>query len=118
MKKAIELFLFISLTVLTSSCKERNENIKAGSICTIEAGEGKFGVIKVLVIDDKEAHVKIYKNQYDTRPCKIDITKLSLGSINDTDGFGIGHIPLDRKEFDKWKPIIAGYEDVSKSELE
>jgi hypothetical protein len=95
-----------------------DEKIKAGSICTVENGDGKFGVVKVLVINDKEAHVKVYKNEYDKRPAKIDIKILSIGSINDKDGFGIGHIPLERKEFNSWKPISIGYEKVTKADLE
>jgi len=95
-----------------------DEKIKAGSICTVENGDGKFGVIKVLVINDKEAHVKVYKNMYDKRPAQIDIKTLSIGSINDKDGFGMGHIPLQRKEFDSWKPVSVGHEKVTKEDLE
>ena len=58
---------------------------------TIEDGSGTFGIVKVLVINEQEAHLKIYKNKYEQRPSKIDIGTFSLGSINDKDGFGIGH---------------------------
>ncbi len=111
-------YIFVIITIFAFSCKNKNENIKAGSICTIEAGDGKFGAIKVLDIDGNMAHVKIYKNQFDTRPSKIDISTLSVGTIEDTDGFGIGHVPLDIDQFNKWKPIVIGYEAVEKSELE
>ena len=117
--KIISLILFISIPVMAFNCASKNEaKIRPGSICSIEDGEGKFGIIKVLVINDQEAHVKIYKNKYDKRPSKIDIKTLSLGSINDKDGFGIGHVPLDRKEFDSWKPIPIGYQEVTKEDLE
>lgn len=110
------LFIFISIIIL--SCATSDEKIKGGSICTVENGDGKFGVIKILVINDKKAHVKVYKNVYDKRPAKIDIKTLSIGSINDKDGFGIGHIPLERKEFDSWKPVSVGHEKVTKEDLE
>jgi len=110
------LFIFISLIIL--SCVTNTDKIKAGSICTVENGDGKFGVVKILVINDKQAHVKVYKNVYDKRPAKIDIETLSIGSMNDKDGFGIGHIPLERKEFDSWKPVSVGYEKVTKEDLE
>ncbi|WP_338813321.1 hypothetical protein V9L05_18360 [Bernardetia sp. Wsw4-3y2] len=114
-KKSI---LFIITAILILSCENQANNIKAGSICTIENGEGKFGMVKVLVINDQEAHVKIYKNEYDQRPTKVDIKTLDLGSINDSEGgFGIGHVPLERKGFDDWKPIIVGFEEVTKDEL-
>ena len=94
------------------------DTIKAGAICTVEDGDGKFGVIKVLVIDSEIAHVRIYKNKYTIRPSKIDLKTLSLGSINDKDGFGIGHTPLARRGFEEWKPVVIANENVSEEELE
>ncbi len=94
------------------------DTIKAGAICTVEDGDGKFGIIKVLVIDSEIAHVRIYKNKYTTRPSKIDLKTLSMGSINDKDGFGIGHTPLARKAFEEWKPVVIANENVSVEELE
>lgn len=117
MTKIIKLFLIISTCFIAFSCIKQSDSIKAGSICTIEDGEGKYGVVKVLVINDQEAHIKIYKNKYDQRPAKVDIKTLSLGSINDSDGFGIGHIPLERAGFDNWKPISVGYEEVTEDDL-
>ena len=118
MKKVYALFILISSTLITFSCAHQADKIKAGSICTVEDGERKFGVVKVLVINDQEAHVKIYKNKYDQRPTQIDLKTLSLGSINDTiGGFGIGHVPLDRDGFDHWKPISVGFEEVTKDDL-
>ena len=117
--KSINLILFISISMMTFNCGSKDEpKIRPGSICTIEDGEGKFGVVKVLVINEQEAHVKIYKNKYNKRPSKIDIRTLSLGSINDKDGFGIGHVPMEKKVFDNWKPIPIAYEEVTKEDLE
>ena len=118
MRKILNLFLFISSVLMTFSCGNQAEKIKAGSICTIEDGAGKFGVVKVLVINNEEAHIKIYKNKYDQRPTKVDMKTLSLGSINDKDGeFGIGHVPLERMGFDNWKPVSVGFEEVTKDDL-
>lgn len=118
MAKISKLFLLMITTMLTFGCGNQADKLSAGSICTIEDGAGKFGVVKVLVINNEEAHVKIYKNKYDQRQNKIDIKTLSLGSINDNDGkFGIGHVPLQRKGFDNWKPVIVGFEAVTKDDL-
>jgi hypothetical protein len=95
-----------------------DNTIEPGSICTVEDGDGKFGIIKVLVIDAEIAHVKIYKNKYTTRPSKIDLKTLSMGSMYDKDGFGIGHTPLARKGFEEWKPIVIANESISEEELE
>jgi hypothetical protein len=119
----VKRLLFILTLGLTLSCSDKGSKIEAGSVCTIEDGEGKFGVVKVLVIDDDMAHVKIYKNKFDIRPATIDIKTLTLGTMPGTtgipsDGFGIGHVPLSRQVFESWKPIFVGFENVSEEELE
>lgn len=117
MVKYLTVFLLI-LTGIIAGCGNQKANIQAGTICTIEDGDGKYGVIKVLVIDDEIAHIKVYKNKYTQRPAKVDMKTLSLGSLNDADGFGIGHMPIARKGFDAWKPIPVGFETVTKDDLE
>jgi hypothetical protein len=76
--KIINLILFISIPVMTFNCGNKNETkIKPGSICSIEDGKGKFGIIKGLVINDQEAHIKIYKNKYD----KLRVSLRSLARL-------------------------------------
>ncbi len=116
MKKRFTFFLFIFLSIAVLSCSSQSK-IKAGSICTVENGDGKFGIVKILVIEDEIVHVKIYKNKYDKRPSKIDIKTLGIGSMYDKDGYGVGHTPLDKKGFFDWKPIEVGFEPVTKDDL-
>ena len=47
----------------------------------------------------------------------MDIETLRIGSIYDKDGFGIGHTPIDRKDFDNWKLIAIAFEEVTKEDL-
>lgn len=42
---------------------------------------------------------------------------LSLGSMNDPDGFGVGHIPLSRAAFGSWLPAKIRYDPVTDDEL-
>jgi hypothetical protein len=123
-------FLFFPVLISALSCGTSTEKktepekqiqhvaLVPGSICTVDNGDSTFGVVKVLVIDDQIAHLKIYKNKYSLRPTEIGIKTLSMGSINDKDGFGVGHVPIDRKGFDNWKPVIVGFEKVTKEDLE
>ena len=92
--------------------------IKAGSICTVRDGDGGYGIIKILVMDKKMVHVKVYKNKYKKRPTRINVQSLSVGSMYDKDDFGFGHLPLKRKEFESWKPIQISFQKVLKEELE
>ena len=93
-------------------------SIKAGDICTVIEGDGKFGVVKVLVINDTLAHLKIYKNKYDERPVSLDLKTLSIGSMYDSDGFGVGHTPVVKTDFINWQPAIIANEPVEEEELE
>ena len=54
---------------------------------------------------------KRYKNKYAERPFTIDINTLNIGSVYDEVGFGVGHLPIDRKVFDSWKPIVIAFEN-------
>jgi hypothetical protein len=118
MNKIVLFSIFIFLIVILYSYRNKPKALKAGDICSIDNGDGKFGVVKILVIENGIVHLRIYKNKYEQRPVSIDITTLSLGSIYDEDGFGIGHTPIDRKAFEDWDPVLITYEDVSTEELE
>jgi hypothetical protein len=118
MNKIVLFSIFIFLIVMLYGWNNKPKALKAGAICSVDNGDGKFGIVKILVIDDDIAHIRIYKNKYNQRPVSIDTATLSLGSIYDTDGAGIGHTPLDRKAFDNWNPEVIRYEDVLEEELE
>jgi hypothetical protein len=118
MNQASLIIITILLAMGSFNCTQPTDQIRPGSICTIEDGEGKFGIVKVLVINSEEAHLKIYKNKYAQRPAQVDISTLSLGSINDKEGgFGIGHIPLEREGFDNWKPVAVAFEELTEDDL-
>lgn len=118
MNKILLLSLFIFILVLIQSRGTRPKKIKAGSICSVDDGDGKFGVIKILVIDDEIIHVKKYKNKYAERIVAIDINTLSIGSGYNEAGFSIGHLSVNRKVFDSWNPTAIAFEEVTGDDLE
>jgi hypothetical protein len=115
--KATAILVCILISVFFLGCKSIPKEIQPGSICSIESGDGTFGVVKVLVINDEEAHIKIYANKFAERPTEIDVKTLVMGSILDGGDFGIGHVPLERKGFDNWKPIEIAFEAVTEDDL-
>ena len=117
LNKILLLSLFIFILVFIQRRGTHPKKLKAGSICIVEEGNGKFGIVKILVIDDEIAHLKIYRNKFDQPPDIVDIETLRIGSIYDKDGFGIGHTPIDRKDFDNWKLIAIAFEEVTKEDL-
>lgn len=109
-------FVMISLLSLLFGCSRQSEP-KAGALCTVDDGD-EYRIAKVLVVDERGVHVRVYKNKWKERPKTIDTSVLSLGSVNDKDGFGMGHLPLTKRAFAGWKPIVVGQEDVKKEELD
>lgn len=77
-----------------------------------------YGFLKVLKVEEEIVHVRLYKNKQDDIPARIDLVSLELGSINDKDGFGIGHLPISREMFASWQPQFLQHTLVEPEELE
>jgi hypothetical protein len=110
---AIVVFLLLSF-----GCAFKRPALKVGGLYSVNDGEGNFRVAKVLALDDFAVHIRLYKNKYPVRPRTVDAATLSLGSIKDKDGFGMGHLPLSRKAFANWQPVFLTQSSVTAEELE
>ena len=109
------------LCLLGSACKRTSSLLqewRPGGLYSIDNGDGKFGIVKILVLEPGTVHVRVYKEKFTERPTSINPESLTLGSINDKDGFGIGHLPLSREEFESWKPLFLTQQSVSQEELD
>jgi len=99
------------------SCSHPVEIVEGG-LYSIENGDGSFGISKVLVVEGDVVHARVYKNRFEKRPQSIDPENLDLGSVNDPDGFGMGHLPLSRGSFVAWEPTLLAQVPVLDEELE
>jgi hypothetical protein len=86
----------------------------AGDICSIRS-EDHFSVAKILDIGREVVHVRLYKEKFRDRPTSVQ--SLSLGHIDDPDGFGVGHLPLSLGTFGSWLPVCFQQEPVTDDEL-
>ena len=93
-------------------------DLAPGDVCSIRTGESGFGVIKILVIDQHVIHIRKYKNRFSERPYELDPRTLSIGTINDEDGFGVGHLPVSASGFASWMPARICRQDVTEEDLE
>jgi hypothetical protein len=94
------------------------DDLAPGDLCSIKIGESGFGVIKILVIDQHVLHVRKYKNRFSERPYDVTPASLSIGTINDSDGFGVGHLPVSASGFASWMPARICRQDVTDEELQ
>ncbi len=77
-----------------------------------------FSIAKVLKLEPEIVHVRIYKQHFQQRPRSIDPAALTLGTIHDTDGFGMGHLPLRVATFLSNDPRFLTHAEVTAQELE
>lgn len=112
------LFVIAPLLVLLCACgKSGAEGLTVGGLYSVKDKAG-YKIVKILAAGEGLVHVRIYKNQFPRRPESVDPSALSLGSIKDKDGFGMGHLPLDRALFDDWAPQFIMETRVAEEELD
>jgi hypothetical protein len=111
------LGLFIVSAIWLAVRPKPSSEYHVGGLYSVIDEKG-FRVAKVLAIDADAVHVRIYKNVFDSRPVSLDESKLKLGTINDPNGFGMGHLPLSREAFRSYNPVFIKGSSVQKDELE
>lgn len=89
-----------------------------GGLYSAPSDKGGFRIAKILVIEQGIVHVRIYKNRFEKRPKAIDQMSLSLGTIHDPDGCGMGHMPVSQKTFAEWELAFVAQSSVKEEELE
>jgi hypothetical protein len=93
-------------------------DLDRGDICAVMSGDGEYRIAKVLMADQSTVHIRLYKDRFFEPPSHVDTATLSLGRIDDADGFGIGHLPLSRLTFAAWAPLRIQRESVTDEEQE
>jgi hypothetical protein len=112
------LATLIAITFICGGCLMKKPTYTVGGLYSIDDGEGRFRISKVLAIDGGAVHVRTYKNRFTSRPKEVDPSTLSLGSIDEEGGGGIGHLPLSPEGFTAWQPVFIMQSTVSEEELE
>jgi hypothetical protein len=102
---------------LSDSARAAHSELFEGGYYSIADGDD-FCIAKVLKLEDDIVHVRIYKQHFPQRPRSIDISALTLGTINDEDGFGMGHLPLRLATFMESEPSFLTYSEVKPLELQ
>jgi hypothetical protein len=108
----------LAVAFVSVGCGSGENSMIEGGIYSIDKGDGKFGVVKILKHDPGIVHVRLYKNKFASRPSSVKVEELSLGSVKDKDGFGIGHLPISERDFKSWKPVLLTKSEIREDELE
>ena len=118
---AILVLILVIPMLIASGCNRSRapqEQWRVGGLYSVQNGREGFGVIKILALDSDAVHIRIYKQTFSSRPGSVDPNSLTLGRMDDKDGFSIGHVPLSPETFKSWAPVFLSQQAVSDSELE
>lgn len=108
--------VLVTLLAFTA-CGDPSTRWEVGGLYSVSDG-GEFRIAKVLAIDPEAVSVKIYGDAYAVRPEAADPETLSMGGVGDAETFGIGHIPLQYRDFALSFPVRVATQPVSDDELE
>ncbi|MCX5793895.1 MAG: hypothetical protein NTY77_00175 [Elusimicrobia bacterium] len=89
-----------------------------GGLYSVQDGQGLYRAAKVVAIDEDGIHLRLFKNNWKRRPKAVDSSSLALGTVYDSDGFGIGHLALSQEEFVSWKPVLLSREELKPDEVD
>ena len=89
-----------------------------GGYYASKTDDGKYRVIKILVIDRDAYHVRMFANKFDAPPQESDLPSLTLGGLGSPVGFGVGHLPMSKNGFTEDKYLFIGDREVEESELD
>src|SRR3954453_22305299 len=119
------LGILLLLTILaTAGCKKEDSTtvatqpIQVGGLYATQDKDGSWRVTKVLAVDEDTVHLRSYANKFREQPKDVDPATLTLGSVNDTGGFGIGHFPVAKEGFFQEKRVLIKVVPVKEDELE
>lgn len=99
----------------TFSSTFRPEKCKVGELYSIP-NQDKFSILKILRVDPKGVHVRIYSNLYSKIPSKFNENELYIDH-NDTT-ISRRHAPLTFASISLWKPLFLKDSKVGKDELQ
>jgi hypothetical protein len=111
-------FWSLIASVFLSKSTKRKARFQVGGIYSAEKDDGGYHIVKLLVHAGHVCHVRLYKQTFAERPKSIDIASLTLGMLDDPDGYGIGHMPIRESGFLKWHPELITKAEVTDEELE
>lgn len=95
---------------------ERSYKCEVGGLYSVWTG-GAFRAVKLLSVDDRGIHLRIYANTFPERPEKIDPASLTMES-GPGGPSSVGHVPMIRAAFLAMGPGLMATAGVTDDELE
>ena len=93
--------------------------VHAGDIVSVVTGADKFGVMKILAVDDNGVHARLYVQRFAERPLLANINELTVAAFdpNNENILSLCHLPLTHDHFALWEPDVITSQPVTDDEL-
>jgi hypothetical protein len=91
-----------------------------GGLYVTEQEPGRFVPLKVLKVDERGVHVRVYSNVFRAPPKTIDESTLYMAGVDrrDDEPLGMGHLPISKASFSGWNARFVQQSSVTAEELE
>ena len=83
----------------------------AGDIVSVLSQEGKYRILRILVVDERGLFTQLFAQQFTDRPRMINISRLS------TPAFGPVNFPVTHEQFSLCRPEVIAYQRVGDEDL-
>ena len=119
-RQYIITLLTMGLLSLFFGCSQAGSKLAEGGLYYTKNDNGSYSVLKILKLDDRGVHLRLYSNQFPTPPSKVDESTLYMVGVDrkPNETLGMGHAPISRQSFAGWKAVFFQQSTVKADELE
>jgi len=119
-RTVIAYLMALLLSALVGCSSSKTGGLKEGGIYSFKNDNGTYSVLKILKVEGGGVHVKIYSNQFDSPPDKVDESKLYMAGVNhkDTETTSVADAPMKGETFANYHATFVQQGTVTPQELE
>ena len=91
-----------------------------GGLYAVKTEDGAYRILKILKVDERGVHIRIYSNRFGAVPGAVEEASLFLAGVKGGPGedVGVGHTAVSRETFAAWGGQYVQLSTVSASDLE
>jgi hypothetical protein len=114
--------IVITLCSMLVGCSGSGGNtaLKEGGIYSFKNNNGAYSVLKILKVESGGLHIRVYSNQFDSPPTKVEESMLYMAGRNPKPNEILSEpdVALLKKSFDNYKATFVQQSTVKDDELE
>ena len=114
--------IIITLCSMLIGCSRLggSTDLKEGGIYCFKNANGAYSVLKILKVESGGLHIRVYSNQFDSPPTKVDESTLYMAGRNPKPNEILSEpdTALSKKSFDNYKATFVQQSTVKDDELE